>query len=193
MILSFAISLLLDGLILIIIRNPIHSVLLLILIFLKTSIIIMILKIEFLALLLLLVYLGAVAVLFIFVVMMLNIKILEKQEQIMQYMPLTLLMALWIFFILDILINVTFQWDGINIHYTNWLYLIKNINNVKLLGDVLYSIWHVVVLIASLILLIAMLGSIALALLQSKKHMKSNSQSEILNYTFKHYKKIFNK
>jgi NADH-quinone oxidoreductase subunit J len=52
------------------------------------------LKIEFLALLLLLVYLGAVAVLFIFVVMMLNIKILEKQEQIFQYVPLTILMAI---------------------------------------------------------------------------------------------------
>lgn len=193
MIFIFAMSLLLDGFILIILRNPIHSVLILILVFLKTSIIIMMLKIEFLALLLLLVYLGAVAVLFIFVVMMLNIKILEKQEQILQYMPLTVLMALWIYFLLDMLINISFQWDGINTYYVNWLNLVKNISNVKLLGDILYSIWHVVVLIASLILLISMLGSIALALLESKKHTKGQSEYEILNYTFKHYKNMFKK
>ena len=193
MLFSFAILLLVDGLVLIILRNPIHSVLILILVFLKTSILIMILKIEFLALLLLLVYLGAVAVLFIFVVMMLNIKILERQEQILQYMPLTALMALWIFFLLDILINVNFQTDGILMHYVNWSSIVKDISNVKFLANVLYSIWHVVVLVASLILLISMLGSIALELLESKKHVKKEIESDVINYTFRHYKKLFDK
>jgi NADH-quinone oxidoreductase subunit J len=105
----FILSLILDGIVLITVRNPIQSILVLIILFLKASIIIIMLKIEFLALLLLLVYLGAVAVLFIFVVMMLNIKILERQEQIFQYIPLTILMAVWIFYLFDILIYLTFE------------------------------------------------------------------------------------
>lgn len=190
-ILLFTLSLIVDGIILIIVRNPIQSVLVLIILFLKSSIIIIMLKIEFLALLLLLVYLGAVAVLFIFVVMMLNIKILEKQEQIFQYIPLTILMAFWIFFLFDIIIVFNFEWIE-NENYIRWVDFIKDINNIKNLGEILYSIWHIVVLISGLILLISMLGSIALALIQKKRILSvSNTQSEVIDYTLRHFKKRF--
>jgi NADH:ubiquinone oxidoreductase subunit 6 (subunit J) len=61
-------------------RNPIHSILYLILVFCNVTFILIILKLEFVAIIFLIVYVGAIAVLFLFVVMMLNIKILELDE-----------------------------------------------------------------------------------------------------------------
>jgi NADH-quinone oxidoreductase subunit J len=61
-------------------KNPIHSILYLILVFCNVSFVFIILNIEFVALIFLIVYVGAIAVLFLFVVMMLNIKIIELDE-----------------------------------------------------------------------------------------------------------------
>lgn len=193
MISLLAISLILDGVILVFVRNPIQSVLVLIILFLKTTLIIIMLKIEFLALLLLLVYLGAIAVLFVFIVMMLNIKILEKQEQIFQYIPLTALMAVWIFFLFDVMLISTFEWTESG-HFIQWINIIRDVSNIKYLGQLLYSVWHVVVLLCGLILLVSMLGSIALALVQKRRSLYAfNLKEDIIDYTIRHFKKIFNR
>jgi NADH-quinone oxidoreductase subunit J len=187
----FILSLIFDGIVLVSVRNPIQSILVLIILFLKASIIIIMLKIEFLALLLLLVYLGAVAVLFIFVVMMLNIKILERQEQIFQYIPLTILMAIWIFYLFDILIYLTFDWKR-DAFFIEWISLIKNVDSISNLGYFFYSIWHIIVMISGLILFISMLGSIALALQPSeKKKLDLSTQAEIIDYTLRYFRKTF--
>ena len=75
-------------------KNPIHSILYLILAFCNVSFVFIILNIEFVALIFLIVYVGAISVLFLFVVMMLNIKIIELDEVFWRYAPLGFLIAL---------------------------------------------------------------------------------------------------
>lgn len=74
-------------------RNPIHSILYLILVFCNITFVLIILGIEFIAITFLIVYVGAIAVLFLFVVMMLNIKIIELDEVFWKYIPAGLLIS----------------------------------------------------------------------------------------------------
>lgn len=74
-------------------RNPIHSILYLILVFCNVTFVLIILGVEFIAIIFLIVYVGAIAVLFLFVVMMLNIKILELDEVFWKYIPAGLLIS----------------------------------------------------------------------------------------------------
>lgn len=69
-------------------RNPIHSVIFLILVFCNAAGLLILLKIEFIAMMFLIIYVGAIAVLFLFVVMMLNIKINELSENRLRYLPI---------------------------------------------------------------------------------------------------------
>jgi NADH-quinone oxidoreductase subunit J len=69
-------------------RNPIHSVLFLVLVFCNAAGLLILLETEFLAMLFLVVYVGAIAVLFLFVVMMLNVRITELNESILRYIPI---------------------------------------------------------------------------------------------------------
>ncbi len=75
-------------------RNPVHSVLWLILAFLSAAGLFVLLGAEFVAMLLIIVYVGAVAVLFLFVVMMLDVDFAELKAEMAQYMPLALLIGL---------------------------------------------------------------------------------------------------
>jgi len=78
---------LISGVLVISSRNPIHSVLFLILVFCNATGLLLLLEVEFLAMLFLMVYVGAIAVLFLFVVMMLNIRLTELNESILRYLP----------------------------------------------------------------------------------------------------------
>ena len=90
----FAISVITGGLFTVISRNPVHSVLWLILSFLSAAGLFVLLGAEFVAMLLVIVYVGAVAVLFLFVVMMLDVDFAELKAEMARYMPLALLIAL---------------------------------------------------------------------------------------------------
>ena len=90
----FAIMTVLSGLMVIISRNPVHSVLFLILSFFNSAGLFVLLGAEFLAMLLVVVYVGAVAVLFLFVVMMLDINIDEMRQGFKQHLPLGLIVGL---------------------------------------------------------------------------------------------------
>ena len=90
----FSAILLLSSLMVISTKNPVHSVLFLILAFLNAAGIFVILHAEFLAMILIIVYVGAVAVLFLFVVMMLDFKTSLEKDNILQYMPIGLLIGL---------------------------------------------------------------------------------------------------
>merc|ERR1711988_2049458 len=79
-------------------RNPIHSVLFLVLVFCNAAGLLILLETEFLAMLFLVVYVGAIAVLFLFVVMMLNIRVTELNESVLRYIPIGGLILL-IFFL----------------------------------------------------------------------------------------------
>jgi len=85
---SLLVIILSSGLLILVSKNSVQSVLYLVLVFCSSSCFLMLLRIEFLAMLLLLVYVGAVAILFLFVVMMLNVRIVELRESFLSYLPI---------------------------------------------------------------------------------------------------------
>lgn len=95
---------LISGVMVITARNPVHSVLFLILVFCNAAGLLILLELDFFAMIFLVVYVGAIAVLFLFVVMMLNIKLSEVNENILRYLPIGGLIG--ILFLFEILIVV---------------------------------------------------------------------------------------
>ena len=134
-------------------RNPVHSVLFLILAFCSSSGLLILLEAEFMAMIFIVVYVGAIAVLFLFVVMMLNIKISEVVEEIYQYLPVGGFIG--IIFFLEVLLIVD------NIEWTSGLDAVSNLSS---LGQVLYSHYALTFLMAGIILLVAMIGAIVLTM-----------------------------
>jgi len=95
---------LISGVMVITARNPVHSVLFLILVFCNAAGLLILLELDFFAMIFLVVYVGAIAVLFLFVVMMLNIKLAEVNENILRYLPIGGLIG--ILFLFEILVVV---------------------------------------------------------------------------------------
>jgi NADH:ubiquinone oxidoreductase subunit 6 (subunit J) len=93
LLLVFCVLATLCSIMIIVSKNPIHSILYLILVFCNITFVLIILGVEFIAIIFLIVYVGAIAVLFLFVVMMLNIKILELDEVFWKYIPVGLLIS----------------------------------------------------------------------------------------------------
>ena len=138
-------------------RNPVHSVLFLILAFFNSAGLFIMLGAEFLAMMLIIVYVGAVAVLFLFVVMMLNINISEIKEGFQRYFPIGFLIGI----ILLAEIFFVISGDGIqrdlNIN-------LGTIPNTHLIGSVLYTDYIFLFQVSGLILLVAMIGAITLTI-----------------------------
>ena len=160
-------------------KNPIHSVLFLILVFFNTSILFLFSNAEFLAMILLIVYIGAVAVLFLFVVMMLDINITKLRQTFLNYLPTGLFIG---FIILIELIYVVSQ-SNLNFVKTNS----SNINisnqileNTKIIGNVLYTDYFLLFQLSGIILLVAMIGAIYLTLRKRKGTKKQNIYKQIL-------------
>jgi NADH-quinone oxidoreductase subunit J len=100
-------------------KQPIQSLLSLILSFGMSSIIFMILGAEFLSLLIFIVYIGAIAVMFLFVIMMLNVKIVELRSFYLKYLPVGILIILFFFFELFIYIYYEFYSFFYNFYFIN--------------------------------------------------------------------------
>ena len=158
----FAISVIAGGLFTVISRNPVHSVLWLILSFLSAAGLFVLLGAEFVAMLLIIVYVGAVAVLFLFVVMMLDIGFAELKAEMAKYMPLALLIGL---VILMQFVMAFGAWDanaaadGLRQQVTD-----PAVMNTKALGMILYDEYFLLFQLSGLILLVAMVGAILLTL-----------------------------
>lgn len=142
-------------------KNPVHSVLFLILVFLSSSGILIYIGAEFIALIFIIVYVGAIAVLFLFIVMMLDIKI-NKTNFLTQYIPFGLLVGFLFFMEIFIAVENIFSDQSLNIFNKQWLFLYDNITNIELLGQVLYQEFFISFLLCGILLLIAMLGAIVL-------------------------------
>ncbi len=143
-------------------KNPVHSVLFLILAFFNSAAIFLLLGAEFLAIILVIVYVGAVAVLFLFVVMMLDINFSEFQRGFVHYFPLGLLVA----FILAVELIVALLGWQFN-QASDEILATPNIletSNTEALGNILYTHYIYLFQIAGMILLVAMLGAITLTL-----------------------------
>ena len=168
-----------SSLLVILSKNPIHSVLFLILVFFNTSILFLFSNAEFLAMILLIVYVGAVAVLFLFVVMMLDINITKLRQTFLNYLPTGLFIG---FIILIELIYVVSQ-SNLNFVKTNSSYInISNqiLENTKIIGNILYTDYFLLFQLSGIILLVAMIGSIYLTLRKRKGIKKQNIYKQIL-------------
>lgn len=156
------------ALMVIISKNPVHSIFYLILVFCCGAMVLLSLGAEFLGLMFVIVYVGAVSVLFLFVIMMLNIKIIEINENLIKYLPLSLFIFLIIFFQIYVYTDFIYIPKTDTSNYINWALLLNKPQNLELLGEVLYTNFFHFFLISSLILLLAMLGSIVLTLNHTK-------------------------
>jgi NADH-quinone oxidoreductase subunit J len=159
-------------------KNPIHSVLFLVFVFFNTAGLLILLGVEFLAMLFLIVYVGAVAVLFLFVMMMLNIKISESSSAIYRYLPIGLFLSILFLFEIFLIIegdlksvdNVVFIQSEYKILQTeflvntSWIDSVISPTNVDVIGSVLFTYYSYFFIMASVILLVAMIGAIALTL-----------------------------
>ena len=151
----FSAVILLSSLMVISAKNPVHSVLFLILSFLNAAGIFVILHAEFLAMILIIVYVGAVAVLFLFVVMMLDIKSSISKENILQYMPIGLLVGLvFIAELVIVLINTKLDLTSIQI-LSNPMSNFVGQSNTEAIGSVLYTNYILYFQLSGIILLVA--------------------------------------
>jgi len=146
-------------------KNPVHSVLFLILSFVNTSGLFVLLGAEFLAMILIVVYVGAVAVLFLFVVMMLDINFIKFREGFLQYLPFGLLLG-FVLLIELLMIFLSGNLKNMTLIEYNLLPVTKQIENTKELGSILYTKYFYLFQLSGLILLVAMIGSIILTLRQ---------------------------
>ena len=150
----FAICVVAGGFFTVISRNPVHSVLWLILAFLSSAGLFVLLGAEFVAMLMIVVYVGAVAVLFLFVVMMLDVDFAELKAEMAKYMPLALLMKK--------MVAAAGHAGGQAQH--------------QALGAILYDQYFLLFQLSGLILLVAMIGAIVLTL----RHRTDVKRQDIL-------------
>lgn len=158
-------------------RNPVHSVLWLILAFLSSAGLFVLLGAEFVAMLLIIVYVGAVAVLFLFVVMMLDIDFAELKGEMSRAMPLALLVGLVILMQLALGIGAWVQADGAMGLRGAPAPDAGQVENTKALGLLLYDKYILLFQLAGLILLVAMIGAIVLTL----RHRKDVKRQNVLH------------
>jgi len=143
-------------------RNPVHSVLFLILTFFTAAGLFVLLGAEFLAMLLVVVYVGAVAVLFLFVVMMLDVDFTELKKGFVQYLPAGLIVALLLMVELGLVAGAATSAGGAPISLSPAEP--SPITNAEAIGRVLYTDYLLLFQMAGLILLVAMIGAIVLTL-----------------------------
>ena len=165
----FSVVIVVSAMLVVISRNPVHSVLWLIATFFGSSGLFILLGAEFLALILMIVYVGAVAVLFMFVVMMLNINFDQLRSGFTRYLPVGLLIGLILFVELSLVFS---DWVPAN-SYDSKIQnsTIGDVENTKQLGLVLYTDFVLYFQLAGIILLIAMIGAIVLTH-QRKRNIK---------------------
>ena len=143
-------------------RNPVHSVLYLILAFVNAAGLFVMMGAEFLAMILIVVYVGAVAVLFLFVVMMLDVDFSELKQGVLQYLPFGLLVG---GIVLAELLLVVGSWViGTGTPVGASMPIPANVTNTEALGLVLYTRYVYFFEAAGMILLVAMVGAIVLTL-----------------------------
>jgi NADH-quinone oxidoreductase subunit J len=155
-------------------KNPVHSVLFLILAFVNASGLFLLLGAEFLAMILVVVYVGAVAVLFLFVVMMLDVDFAELRHGFLQYLPVGALVGC--IFLAELLLVVG-AWaigPGVARAITAPIPPAASVSNTMALGLVLYTRYVYYFEIAGLVLLVAMVGAIMLTLHHRERVKRQN-------------------
>lgn len=143
-------------------RNPVHSVLYLILAFVNASGLFVLMGAEFLAMILIVVYVGAVAVLFLFVIMMLDVDFLELREGFIQYLPVGVVIGG--IFLFELLLTVGAWVINPSVSKNITAAIPANVSNTEALGLVLYTKYIHYFQLSGMVLLVAMIGAIVLTL-----------------------------
>jgi NADH-quinone oxidoreductase subunit J len=145
-------------------RNPVHSVLFLILAFVSSAGLFVLMGAEFLAMILIVVYVGAVAVLFLFVVMMLDVDFAELRQGFLNYLPIGIVIG--IVFLVELLLVVAVWAIGTHVPaaITAPIPPLESVSNTEALGRVLYTRYVYYFQAAGVVLLVAMIGAIVLTL-----------------------------
>jgi NADH-quinone oxidoreductase subunit J len=160
-------------------RNPVHSVLFLILAFFNAAGLFMLMGAEFLALILVVVYVGAVAVLFLFVVMMLDVDFRALRRNVLQYLPIGALIGV---IVLAELVLVAGTWvisPQAPKLAASPIPPLVNVTNTAALGRVLYTQYLYFFQAAGLILLVAMIGAIVLTLRHKPNVRRQNIAEQV--------------
>jgi NADH-quinone oxidoreductase subunit J len=145
-------------------RNPVHSVLFLILAFFNAAGLFVLMGAEFLALILVIVYVGAVAVLFLFVVMMLDINFVELRHGFLQYLPVGALVGIVLLVELILVFGAWVVAPDVAKSIAAPLPPPSNVTNTAALGQLLYTRYVYAFQAAGMVLLVAMVGAIVLTL-----------------------------
>jgi NADH-quinone oxidoreductase subunit J len=177
----FSILLIVSSIMVIVAKNPLHSVLFLVTSFLSSSIILFLFENEFLALFFLIIYLGAIAVLFLFVVMMLNIKYSELQNSIL-YFPVGIFIGFTVFIEVLGAMNKNFSFNTDTTftdhnHYLNWYDSLDSYSDLYVLGQIFYTHYVLQILMAGLILYLSTIGVAFLTIKSSVNKDKRRDQS----------------
>ncbi len=157
-------------------RNPVHSVLFLILAFVNAAGLFLLLGAEFLAMILVVVYVGAVAVLFLFVVMMLDVDFAELKQGFLQYLPLGALIGIVVLIELALVVGA---WTFAPDHAGRAAAVTPQISNTAALGRVLYTQYVYFFQAAGMILLTAMIGAITLTLRHKSGVRRQNIAQQV--------------
>lgn len=174
---AFASITILAGLMVTLSRNPVHSVLWLILTFLSASGLFVLLGAEFVAMLLIIVYVGAVAVLFLFVVMMLDVDFAQLKGEMSQYAPLGLLIGVVI--VMQLVLGVG-AWETSVVAEAARAAVtpdMAQVENTRALGLLLYDKYVLLFQLSGLVLLVAMIGAIVLTL----RHRRDVKRQNVLH------------
>jgi len=160
-------------------RNPVHSVLYLILAFASSAGLFVLMGAEFLAMILIVVYVGAVAVLFLFVVMMLDVDFAELRQGFLSYLPVGIVIG--IVFLVELLLVVAVWAIGTHVPgaITAPIPPLESVSNTEALGRVLYTRYIYYFQAAGLILLVAMIGAIVLTLHHKPGVRRQNAADQI--------------
>ena len=157
-------------------KNPVNSVLFLVLAFLNSTFLFILIGAEFVGIILAIVYIGAVAILFLFVVMMLDIQITTLMFNIKRYIPLALLFAGVI--LAEIIYLTVFKRSKSNLSE-----IVRSSNNTEEIGNVLYTKYFIDFQLSGVVLLLAMIGAIVLTHVYRPSIKRQNIDKQNTTYS----------
>lgn len=162
---------LISGILVISAKNPVHGVISLVITFGNITGLLLLIGVEFLGILFLLVYVGAIAILFLFVIMMINIKIEEILENTTRYIPIGILIGIVFYIEITILLKNIYPklvgeiWIPEYVDFSK----IYEYPGIMVIGEMLYKEYPSYIIIASIILLVALIAAIVLTLTHDEK------------------------
>ena len=157
-------------------KNPVNSVLFLVLAFLNSTFLFILIGAEFVGIILAIVYIGAVAILFLFVVMMLDIQMTTLMFNIKRYIPLALLFAGVI--LAEIIYLTVFKSSKSNLSE-----IVRSSNNTEEIGNVLYTKYFIDFQLSGIVLLLAMIGAIVLTHVYRPSIKRQNIDKQNTTYS----------